>query len=386
MKNYQIWFQLILKRLLKNPIFVLTLLLIPVMVLGIRFSAGAGSSMLKVAIYVPKGDSKCLEQQLARRLIESSQKAVTFYMTGSEKDLRLDVAESRAACGYILPEDLDASLREFPVSGKPSLKAVRQKDEFRTKIIDELVFSSIYDRMSYDILDEFIHKKTGKNLSPEQNKNFQKYQKSQIFIEYQYADGSANQILQRGQNPLVLPLRGMTAVLLLLSGMTGTLFWYHDKNNKLFVRLAKRERYPIRLLYVAAPVLLAGLCGLAAIFLTGISSAPASELLAMFLYLLDIIVFCSFLQLLLPRKEWIFAAIPVFAAGSLIVSPVFTDLTLLFPSLKYARLFTPVSWYLEGMHSNSGRLLMLVPVFVLPVLEILLRRVYLWFHVNEDVL
>ena len=345
MKNYQIWFQLILKRLLKNPIFVLTLLLIPVMVLGIRFSAGAGSSMLKVAIYVPKGDSKCLEQQLARRLIESSQKAVTFYMTGSEKDLRLDVAESRAACGYILPEDLDASLREFPVSGKPSLKAVRQKDEFQTKIIDELVFSSIYDRMSYDILDEFIHKKTGKNLSPEQ-----------------------------------------TAVLLLLSGMTGTLFWYHDKNNKLFVRLAKRERYPIRLLYVAAPVLLAGPWGLAAIFLTGISSTPASELLAMFLYLLDITVFCSFLQLLLPRKEWIFAAIPVFAAGSLIVSPVFTDLTLLFPSLKYARLFTPVSWYLEGMHSNSGRLLMLVPVFVLPVLEILLHRVYLWFHVNEDVL
>lgn len=57
MKNCQIWFQLIMKRLLKNPIFVLTLLLIPVMVLGIRFSAGAGSSMLKVAIYVPKGDS-----------------------------------------------------------------------------------------------------------------------------------------------------------------------------------------------------------------------------------------------------------------------------------------------------------------------------------------
>ncbi len=386
MKNYQIWFQLIMKRLLKNPIFVLTLLLIPVMVLGIRFSAGAGSSMLKVAIYVPKGDSERLEQQLALRLIESSQKAVTFYMTGSEKDLRLDVAESRAACGYILPEDLDASLREFPVSGKPALKAVRQKDELRTKIIDELVFSSIYDRMSYDILDEFIHKKTGKNLSPEQNKNFQKYRKSQIFIEYQYADGSANQILQKSQNPLVLPLRGMTAVLLLLSGMTGTLFWYHDKNNKLFVRLAKRERYPIHLLYVAVPVLLAGLCGLAAIFLTGISSSPASELLAMFLYLLDIIVFCSFLRLLLPRKEWILAAIPVFAAGSLIVSPVFTDLTLLFPSLKYARLFTPVSWYLEGMHSSSGRLLMLVPVFILPVLEILLRRLYLWFHFNEDIL
>ncbi len=386
MKNCQIWFQLIMKRLLKNPIFVLTLLLIPVMVLGIRFSAGAGSSMLKVAIYVPKGDSERVEQQLALRLIESSQKAVTFYMTGSEKDLRLDVAESRAACGYILPEDLDASLREFPVSGKPALKAVRQKDELRTKIIDELVFSSIYDRMSYDILDEFIHKKTGKNLSPEQNKNFQKYRKSQIFIEYQYADGSANQILQKSQNPLVLPLRGMTAVLLLLSGMTGTLFWYHDKNNKLFVRLAKRERFPINLLYVAVPVLLAGLCGLAAIFLTGISSSPANELLAMFLYLLDIIVFCSFLRLLLPRKEWILAAIPVFAAGSLIVSPVFTDLTLLFPSLKYARLFTPVSWYLEGMHSSSGRLLMLVPVFILPVLEILLRRLYLWFHVNEDIL
>ena len=57
MKKIQIWFWLILKRLIKNPIFVLTLLLIPALVLGIRFSAGAGTSMLKVAIYVPKGDS-----------------------------------------------------------------------------------------------------------------------------------------------------------------------------------------------------------------------------------------------------------------------------------------------------------------------------------------
>lgn len=386
MKKIQIWFWLILKRLIKNPIFVLTLLLIPALVLGIRFSAGAGTSMLKVAIYVPKGDSGRMEQQLARHLIKSSQKAVTFYMAGSEKDLRLDVAENRAACGYILPKDLETSLSEFSISGKPALKAVRQKDELRTKIIDELVFSSIYDKMSYDILAGFIHKKTGKDLSPEHKKNFIKYQKSQIFIEYQYADGSANRILQKDQNPMILPLRGVTAVLLLLAGMTGTLFWYQDKNNKLFVRLARRERYPIRLLYVAVPVLLAGLFGLTAIFLTGISSAPGSEIQTMVVYLLDIIVFCSFLRLLLPRKEWILAALPVFTVGSLIVSPVFTDLSLLFPFLKYARLFTPVTWYLKGIHSASGRLLMLVPVFILPVLEILLRRLYLWFHVNEDIL
>lgn len=106
----------------------------------------------------------------------------------------------------------------------------------------------------------------------------------------------------------------------------------------------------------------------------------------MIFYLLDIIVFSSFLRVLLPRKEWILAGIPIFAVGSLIVSPVFTDLSLLFLFLKYARLFTPVSCYLKGVHSTSGRLLMLVPVFLLPVLEFLLRRVYLWFHINEDIL
>lgn len=386
MKKNQIWFRLIFKRLMKNPVFLLTLLLTPVMVLGLRFSAGAGTSMLQVAVYVPKGDSDRIEQQLSHQLIKSSQKAVTFYIAESEKNLRLDVTEGRAACGYILPEDLEGSLKEFTSSWKPALKVVRQKDELRTKIIDELVFSSIYDSMSYDILVEFIHKKTGKNISPEQKKYFEKYQKSQIFIEYQYADGSSNHILQKNQNPMVLPLRGVTAVLLLLSGMTGVLFWHHDKNNKLFDRLSKIERYAVGLLYLTVPVLPAGICGLTTIFLTGIPSAPHSELLTMVFYLLDIIVFCSFLRVLFPRKEWILAAIPVFAAGSLIVSPVFTDLSLLFPSLKYARLFTPVSWYLKGVHSTSGRLLMLVPVFVLPILEILLRRVYLWFHVNEDIL
>lgn len=377
---------MILKRLIKNPLFVLTLLLIPAVVVGIRFSAGSGTSIMQVAVYVPQGNPDRIEQRLASQLTNSSQKAVTFYTTISEEELRLDVEEGRAACGYILPGDLDSSLDDFPIFWKSALVAVRQKDELRTKIIDELVFSSIYDTMSYDILDEFIHKKTGKNFSPELKKNFEKYQKSQIFIEYQYADGSANHILQKDQNHLVLPLRGITSVLLLLAGMTGTLFWYHDKDNRLFARLRKKERYCISLIYVIVPVLLAGICGLTAIFFTGISSAPANEIPMMFLYLLDIIVFCDFLRVLLPRKEWVLAAIPVFTVGSLIVTPVFTDLSQRFPSFTYARLFTPVGWYLKSIHSTSARLLMLAPVVLLPLMSLLLRRMYLWLHINEDIL
>lgn len=369
------WFRLTMKRLLKNPIFIITLILIPIIVLGMRFSIQSGDAMIRVAIFTPSTDSNSTEALLTKHLLENSGTAITFYLSDSEESLRKDVTSGIASCGYIFPKNLEAQLLEYTTAPNPVFTAVCQDNENRTKIIDELVFSSIYDFLSFDILSQFVHQKTGNDFSPELRQYFEKYLGNQAFLKFEYADGSENTLLQTTKaNYMLLPIRGMVSVLLLLAGMTGTLFWYTDKQKQIFSRLAPAEQNHIELICIASPVLLAGVFGLISLQLTGIPSGIGNELLMMFLYLLDVIAFCRILCLFLPKMKQMLAAIPIFAAGSLIACPVFADLTSTIPALQYLRWLTPVCWYLRGVHSTKGKLLMLALGIILLFIPVGIRH------------
>lgn len=352
MKKEMVWLKLIAKRLLKNPMFVTTLILIPAIVLGIRFFVGNTDTLLRVAVYTTPSSHDTTGQMLVKYLLDHSGSAVTFYQTDSETELQKDVAEGYAACGYIVPELLDEKITGFQTDRKPIVKAIHQKNELRTKIIDELVYSGIYKFLSFDILNGFINKRVDSDVSQELTDMYNAYLGTQAFFEYEMADGSKNKILnQSDASYLLLPIRGMTAVLLLLAGMTGTLFWYGDREKNVFAWLCEKERRSIQLLYLLAPVLLAGAAGLSAIFLTGISSSIFNELLCMSLYLFALVAFCHLLNILLPRLTWMLAAIPLFTAGSLIVCPVFIDLSATIPIFRYIQKLTPVSYYLNSLYS-----------------------------------
>lgn len=373
MKKISVWLRLIIKRLLKNPLFVLTLFLLPVMVLGIRFSVESGDSLLRVAVYAPPSGPESAEQRLLNHLLDTSGSAVTFYRTDSEEALQADVAGGTAACGYILPENLSEKLEQSGLKLQPLLRAIRQKDETRTKIIDELVYSGVYKFLSFHILSDFIHEKTKKEPSGELRELYNTYRDGQAFFEFEYADGSKNNILDRSNsNYMLLPVRGMVAVLLLLCGMTGTLFWYADRQKNIFAWLSAQERKRISVLFLTAPVLLSGVFGMLTIFLTGIPSGILNEILSMLLYLFVIIAFCDLLCHLLPRMEFMLAAIPVFAAGSLIVCPVFANLSSSLPVLSYIQKLTPVFYYLSAIYSDSRKLYMAAFGILLVVLRIII--------------
>lgn len=361
MKKKIIWFRLISKRLLKNPVFILTLFLIPAIVPGIRFFVRNTDSLMRVAVYTSSSSPGTTEQMLVKYLLDHSGRAVTFYQAGSEAELHKDVSEGYAACGYIIPDALDERICRFQTDLKPILKTIRQKNELRTKIIDELVYSGIYKFLSLDILNEFVRQKTNSDVSQKLKNMYHAYVGTQAFFEYEMTDGSKNKILNTTDaNYMLLPIRGMTAVLLLLAGMTGTLFFYRDRENGLFAWLCEKEKRQIRILYLLAPALLAGMSALLAIFLTGISSSPFNELLCMSLYLFDITAFCHLLSLLLPKPGWMLAAIPLFTTGSIIVCPVFIDLSATVPILRYIQKLTPVSYYLRSLYNSHMKWTMII--------------------------
>lgn len=373
MKKEFIWLRLISKRLLKNPVFMATLLLIPAIVLSIRFFAGNTDSFLRVAVYTSSSAPDTTEQMLVDYLLDHSGNAVTFYQSSSESELREDVKEGYATCGYIIPASLDQKITRFQTDLTPVLKTIRPKNEFRTKIIDELVYSGIYSSLSFDILTGFVNGKIHSDVSQELENMYNRYLGTQAFFEYEMSDGSENKILNHADtNYMLLPIRGMTAVLLLLAGMTGTLFWYEDREKHLFTWLPETEKKKIQILYLLTPALLAGTSALLSISLTGISSGLFNELLCMSLYLFAITAFCHLLSFLLPKLEWMLAAIPLFTAGSLIVCPVFINLSSTIPVFHYIQKLIPVTYYLNSLYSIRNKWILAAFGIVMSIVKILI--------------
>lgn len=372
MKKELVWLKLISKRLLKNPVFITTLLLIPAIVLGIRFFSKNTDAFFRVAVYSSSSADDTTEQMLIQYLLDHSGNAVSFYQTNSETELRKDVAKGYAACGYIIPDSLDQKITRFQTDSAPILKAIRQKNELRTKIIDELVYSGVYKFLSLDILTGFVNGKTNSDVSQELKDLYNSYVGTQVFLEYEMSDGSKNKILsQTDTSYMLLPLRGMTAVLLLLAGMAGALFWYGDREKNLFAWLCETEKKRMKFLYLLAPTLLAGISALLSIFLTGISSGLFNELLCMLLYLFAITAFCHLFSLLLAKLEWMLAAIPLFTAGSLIVCPVFIDLSSTVPVFRYIQKLTPVTYYLNSLYSSRNKWILAAFGILMIILEML---------------
>lgn len=360
MKLLMTWSILIGKRLCKKPLFLFSLLLIPLLAWSLQLCMHSKEGALKVAVYTDSTAADSLENRLIDRLSTLSSSAVTFYRCSSEAELRQDVDNNNAGCGYIFPKQLDELLAEHITSYKPVITIYRHKDEVTSRLVDEVVYSQLYSDYSYKLVRQHIRKQTGSVDEEALSRLYESYRTGYTFIRYEYADGTKNTVLSnKTGNYMLFPLRGMTAVFILLTGLLGTLFWQIDKERQVFVWL-KTNTHRIKLLYLWIPTLLGGTLGIITIAISGLGSSPIREITAMLCYTIAVVGFCDFVSSLTSRSTTIPAIIPIATVGSILLCPVFTDLTKLLPIIRPLRHLTPVSYYLSRLYSPSGRWIMVV--------------------------
>lgn len=344
------------KRLLHKPIFVLTLLLIPLFVLFLQRSLHSGDAILQVALCTESSDSSALESALLTRMVDASNSTIHFYRCDSLSELQSDLNGKRAVCGYLFPSHLEQKLEEHARKNTAVITAYHQTSATETRLLDEFVYRMIYEELAYDIAEQHIFEKKKEKPTSRLRSLYQHYQQGYTFIRFEYANGSDNQILnQENSNYLLLPIRGICSVLILLAAMTGTVFWYEDQEQKIFLWLHRPYKTTIPLLYSLIPAVLAGICGLTAIIMTGFARQILQEGICMGLFLLAISAYSMLLRELLPNANNYLSAIPLSAAFSLLLCPVFVDLTATIPLLKPLRILTPVSYYLNSIYAIQAR-------------------------------
>lgn len=369
MKTVCTWICLLTKRLLRRPAFILALLLIPLLVLFLQRSLHDEDAILQVALYTETTDPAAAEMQLITQMISGSNHTVHFYACDSLSELQADIRRGTAACGYVFPQHLEKHLQEHSRKNTPAITAYHPLGAVKSMLLDELVYRQIYEELAYTILDQYIEQKHPGNSESRLRTLYQSHRRGYTFIQFEYADGTWNPILnQNNTNYLLLPVHGIAAVLILLAAMTGTVFWYEDHARKVLMHLTPPMSVLVKLLYSLIPGILAGIFGSAAIMLTGFSSGRPQEILHMGLFLIAAAAYCMLLCELLPNQYQYLSAIPISTVSSILLCPVFADLTQALPLLKPLRMLTPVSYYLDTLHSAQpgwGLLLYSAAVFTI---------------------
>ncbi len=356
MRTTLTWSWLLTKRLLCKPFFILSLLLIPLLVLFLQGSLRSGDAILQVALCTESSDPSALESTLLTKMTKASNSTLHFYICDSLSELQDDLDNNRAICGYLFPSHLEQKLEEHAWKNTAIITAYHQASATEARLLDEFVYRMIYEELAYDIVEQHIYEKKKEKPTDRLRTLYKQYQQNYTFIRFEYADGSDNQILnQQNSNYLLLPVRGISSVLILLAAMTGTIFWYEDHDRKIFLWLPQTYKNMVPFLYSLIPAILAGICGIITIIMTGYARQILQEGICMSLFLLAISAYSMLLRELLPDANSYLSAIPLSAVFSLLLCPVFADLTTALPLLKPLRMLTPVSYYLNSIYMVQAR-------------------------------
>lgn len=373
MKNYFLWLLMITKRLFRKPLFLFTLLLIPLTVLLLHASQTGQDGAINVLLYT-NGDKNSYSEEIVSDLVGQSGSVISFSRCDSQEDMRQEILAGRADCGYCFPQDMEQALAAYEEKGIPFIDAIYEGGNFSSALVQEMVFSSFYERLCFSILDTHVTDKTGLIVTDTLEQYYAANQIEESFFHFTYADGSENALLNENKaNYMLLPMRGIAAVFVLLSAMVGALFWYEDNQKQLFCWLSPHKKQVVSFLYMLIPTFLASVVGFCSIYLAGSQSSFPNECICMLLYLFATSCFCFFLNTIFPSLSLFLASIPLCIAGSLLLSPVFINLSAYNTGCKTLSYFTPVNYYLNSIHSGSGKTQMFFFGLVLLSISIALR-------------
>ena len=126
-------------------------------------------------------------------------------------------------------------------------------------------------------------------------------------------------------------VRGIIALLVMLASFIGVMNLYKDNDHKIFFAFKGIKRPVAMILEILNITILAGISGVASIYLCEIDEGLINEITRMLIYaLLSSLYFYIIYKII--KNRYIFATlIPLFVIGSIIFTPVFFDFSKYLP-------------------------------------------------------
>lgn len=364
-KQYCIWMGLLAKRLLRQPAYIVLLLLIPLMGYGAGILERGERGGAVVAVCVEAG---AWRDGIVALLQEQEMDSVLrFAFCDSQEAAEKQVTAGEADCGFGIPADIGRRVSEG--AWRKAVEVYETASSSITGMAKERIAGVIFRLYSEECFEDHMERIFGAGAGFALEAYEARLADGSTFgFRYLYDD----QISQKNAdtnvgndaavNAPVFPVKGVLAVLIFVAGMCGMLEYEKDMREKRFLRLASGAlTYVVDVwmstLFVAVAALLClwlsegiracgGSLSVGRILTVWSVKRWAGQIGCMLLYQGMIVGYCGMLRLLLRRQETIAAAIPLLTLGSLVCAPVFIRLGNYLPVFTVLEKLFPVSYYL----------------------------------------
>lgn len=347
MRKVFIWFWISCKRQSKRPGFLILLLLLPILLYGFRQLEKKDTEGIAIAVYVE--EQQGLSQEIADALIKKDG-MFRFYQCTSKEEMMDEVASRRAECGYLFYQGLEEKLdrqdmkRCIGVYSAPSTVA----DALST----EVVFSVLFEVYGKDLLENFTRgNQIFASLDQEEAWDemellYEKYRSNGSTFSFAY-EYLAETVDADVSSPAVFPIRGMIAVTIFVTGLFSAVMLCEDEAKGLFIPLSYAQKPWCALSSMMAPVFLTGISGLVAIYITGnFSFGFFYEFFMIFGYVLFVVLLAYGLKQVIRNSVVLCSLIPFLAMGSLVLCPVFFDISNWVPGIGALGKWFPPYYYM----------------------------------------
>lgn len=399
-RQFALWMYLLNKRILKQPLFLILIAMVPCLVFGVGHLSQESSSLVTAAI-APGSPEDEASLALIDSLTGSSSPAVRYLSCRDKEAMLQAVSSGQARIGFLLPEDLTALFEAYGSQETKNLSAgalvmlgallgnssaseemkehaiqsYAATNDVISKVTREQLFGKMYPSLETAVLKTWlkIHPDVGTMNNTQRDQFVDEtralYEMDYDFFNLEYLDGTVVEDDEIDRF-IASPMRGLLAVLLTLTGLAAILYLTQDCRRGRFVWIPAHMHPLFHYLCLLIPVTDVACAVLAALFVGGSFTRVSTEIPALILLIFQIAGFSNLLRILLRRKEFMASSIPILISACLFLTPVFVDLTILEP----LQMLLPPYLYLKAIHGNLPLWYMGVYAAVTCAASILLDR------------
>lgn len=344
MQTYLNWLKILLKSQLKKPSFYGLLLAMVLLVGLIHICTLPKEENTKVLLCYEELEKE--DRELAFRIckrLEQMDSIYEFKLVEDEEQVRTSVLAGKALCGFVFQE----GIYRKSVENRPRHIIAQYSASFANtkEIAKETVYAAFFAEYSTIILEghvEDIYKYPSEELTEELLATAKKYlDGEELFrVEKEGYEKSGEAALFAKEQ--VYPVKGSIGLIIFL-GIFLTCGQGMDPFQKYLPRRQGWIYQFIKCLSIALPLCILGLVLLAGF--TEMKEGPG-EILDMVVLVLTGYLLSVFFGKVCKRKERYNAIVFSLLLLNLTVCPIFLELSLLIPGLRYLRLLFPVGIYL----------------------------------------
>lgn len=346
-KRAALLYGLLMKRFLKNKVFLLLLFAVPLLLLCLKNISGEDSGVMNIVLCAEDPDDMTAQAVIDR--ICHTDGLVRYTVAEDEETARQTVLSKGADAAWIFRKDFQSKidgLTSGTAAAEAPVAVLERHGTVLLRLSNIQLFFFLYPELSFSLYRDFA----------ENYLDLEVISQDELAAAYEEAPSSGSgfrhsyeETTRQEDSYLLAPFRGLLALLILLGGLAADMFFLQDEARGMLDRTALCKRRKILLLYQAAAMTPIALMVMTALSCAGMLGQPLTELVFLVFYLADCMAFCALVERLCGNAQRLGACIPVLMLGMFVLCPVFFTVRRLRP-VQY--LFPPY-YYLSAVNTGG---------------------------------